>query len=158
MLSKYINSINDEIINDAAQQIEPDEVINDVILLIQDFQDINDDQQIELNEPTQREQKPAHQRRSGPSKIRHNRKHARRQKKRRFHYPILRKFFYRFKAFMIWKILRLYRIPFVHTMKKGDDVVIDLRNRYLRRQAEHELASNIFSRQSYFYYKNKYKW
>ena len=142
------------------QQVQSDEVNYDNILLTQVAQNIIDDQEIELNEPPQREPKSAHQRRSRPAKVRHNRKRARRQKDHRFDYPIRREFYYRFKSFMIKKILRLYQIPFVHMIKERDgvNVKIGLRNGHLQQQAEHDLPTNIFSRRSYFYYKNKYKW
>jgi hypothetical protein len=154
------NTITSTAGDDITQQVESDEVNNDNILLTQVVQDIIDDQEIEVNEPPQREQKSAHQRRSRPAKIRHNRKRARRQKDHRFDHPIRREFYYRFKSFMIRRILRLYQIPFAHMMKEKDGVnlVIGLRNEYLRQQAEHDLARHIFNRRSYFYYKSKYKW
>jgi len=138
--------------DDIIQQGEPDEV-----LVIQDVEHSTDDQQIESNEPPQGQRKSSH-RRSRPAKIRHNRRHAQQQKKHRFDYPIRRECYYRFKSFMIRKILRLYQIRFVHMKKDRGDVVVGLRNEDIRRQTEHDLATNIFNRRSFYYYKNKYKW
>ncbi|CAF1536913.1 unnamed protein product, partial [Adineta steineri] len=88
-----------------------DEVNTEEVLATQDVQDINDDQQIESNEPAQYQRKSSYQRRSRSAKMRHNRKHARQQKKHRFDHQIRRKFYHRFKSFMIRRILRLYQIP-----------------------------------------------
>jgi hypothetical protein len=141
--------------DDTIQQVELVEINVDDILVIQEVQEIDEDQQAE---PTQPEQKSVCRKRSRPAKIRHNRKHARQQKKHRFDHPIRRECYHRFKSFMIRKILRLYQIPFVHMKKDGDDVVVGLKNKDIQRQADHDLAINIFSRRSFFHYKNKYNW
>ncbi|CAF1198797.1 unnamed protein product [Adineta steineri] len=143
---------------DTNQQVKPDEVNTEEVLVTQDVQDISDDQQIESNEPAQYQRKSSYHRRSRSAKIRHNRKHARQQKKHRFDHPIRRKFYYRFKSFMIRKTLRLYQIPFVHMKKDRDDVVVGLQNEDIRRQADHDLGTTIFHRRSFYYYKNKYQW
>jgi hypothetical protein len=131
--------------NDTIQQVEPDEV-----LVIQDVQHITDDQQIESNEPAQCQRKSSYHRRSRAAKIRHNRNHARQQKKHRFDYPIRREYYYRFKPRTAKRVLRYYGVHYRHIKFQDDRVVIGVKTDAARRDYEETLPYNCFDRRNYW--------
>jgi len=151
------NNDNDKI-NLLQDQIEPIDI--DYISVINDSEPIEPVQQQEPeqveDEPLQVQRQPKH-RRSAQAKNRRNRKHNRSRRKFRFRHTIRRKVYHRFKMHLIRKILRMYQIHFIHVKMDGDYLVIGLKNDESQIEAEHNLAQDIFNRQSYFYYRKLFR-
>lgn len=101
---------------------------------------------------------PRIRRRNPRLKKRRNKKHNQQRRRFRYRHSIRRKAYYRFSLHLMRQILRLYRIKFVHvTRDDDDDLLIGLKNEESKNEAEHNLAMDIFSKHSYFYYRKKYR-
>ena len=177
-LTKLINCNNpntEEILSDDEiylnQLIEPhdlkmehDDISNDddEINLLEDQSEATESMQ--QQEPEQVEAKSLqtqHQsnrpRRSSQVKKRKNRKRNIHRRKYRYRRSIIRPVYHHFPKYLIRKILRLYNIDFTHVKtNENNDLVIGLRKGTSKQEAEHNLSMNMFSKNSYLYYRKLY--
>ena len=63
--------------------------------------------------------------------------------------------------FLIRNILQLYNIHYIHVKidedGSEDELVIGLKDRFSKIQAQRRLPNNIFNKQGYFHYRRLYK-
>jgi ribosomal protein L21 len=136
-LNQIIKSKENEI------RMEEDSVNNhQVVVNVQNHQDDNE--------------KPR-KHRSAQAKKKRNFKRNTTHRLRRYRYAVRRDVYYRFNMSMIRLILKQYSIKFVHTKIDEDngDLVIGLKNRDLRNDAEHRIPMSLFSQRSYYYYRRE---
>jgi hypothetical protein len=96
--------------------------------------------------------------RSIESKKRRNKKSTERRRKHRYHHTVIRRIYSNFPMHLVKKILRFYQIDITHVRlgdEEKEELIIGLKNRTVKQEAERILPSNIFSKNSYFYYKKK---
>ncbi|CAF4703673.1 unnamed protein product [Rotaria sp. Silwood2] len=132
----YTPVIMDSETTEPIQQQEPEQVEDEPLQI-----------QHQSNRPT----------RSTQSKKRRNKKRTELQRKHRYRHSITRRAYNRFSMCLIRKILRLYNICYTHVkMDEQNDLIIGLKDRRSKNEAEQNLSTNIFSKRSYFYYRKLY--
>ena len=132
----YLNQLIEPAMNDyhRAEQIKNNDTGDDVII-----NDNNDDEMISVNNhivvvnevvnpPEHQQQQSEKKRRSFEAKRKKNRKRNMQLRLTRFKYYFNRPYSYRFKAKIIRKILRHYRVQFRHIKFSYDQVVIGVKN------------------------------
>jgi hypothetical protein len=98
--------------------------------------------------------------RSIESKKRRNKKSTERRRKHSYHHTVIRRIYSNFPMHLVKKILRFYQIDITHVRlgdEEKEELIIGLKNRTVKQEAERILPSNIFSKNSYFYYKKKFR-
>ena len=102
-----------------------------------------------------------HQTRSVEARHKINRKRNMTHRKRRYRYAIRRRFYYRFTMFLIRNVLQQYNIRYIHVKidedRSKDELVIGLKDKLSKIEAERRLPDNIFSKQGYYHYQRLHK-
>ncbi len=170
LLQDPIESIQQQELNDkqelnVKQDLNNEQQLNDIELIINEENQLgehHDNEEIKTNEglqenPSKRRNRP-HRERTQASRQRKNKKRNVQRRKYRYRQSIIRPVYDRFPKYLIRKILRLHNINFTHVkINEENDLVIGLTKRTSKQEAEHNLATNIFSKQSYLYYRKLYR-
>jgi len=92
----------------------------------------------------------SHSRRSLQSRKRRNKKRNYTHRLSRYRYCVIRVVYYRFKPFLIKKMLRDMNIRFIHVKKDKNRLFIGVKNSALRDQCHDRLPLDFFSREQFY--------